>query len=266
MALEQLPGRGSRGRDGRPDRRRRPRDATHRGRRPSYTHRVAPARHPRRPRPHRRGGHVHRSFRPPGAGAPARGRAHDPRRRHPRRRRRGDSRRPHDHRAPHARPQPGAPVVPRERHRLLHRRRPLPRHRRRHDARQLREPAPLDHGRAHEASARDTRPPRPHRSHHDRRGVGGERVRAALARRRPGRRRAVHGERPSRDARALRARLRRRPQGARAVGGRKPRRRPREPGREGRRLRDGERRPDDATPAAPASSRCSSSRFCPSPG
>ena len=56
-----------------------------------------------------------------------------------------------NHRPPHARPQPGAPLVPRERRRLLHRRRPLPRHRRRHHARQLREPAPLDHGRAHEA-------------------------------------------------------------------------------------------------------------------
>ena len=41
---------------------------------------------------------------------------------------------------------------------------------------------------------------------------------------------------------------------------------PGQPGREGRRFDDGARRPDDARSAAPASSRCSSSRSCPSPG
>ena len=66
------------------------------------------------------------------------------------------------------------------------------------------------------------RPPGPHRPDHHRCGVGRERVRAALARRRSCRSRAVHRERPRRDARALRPRLRRRAQRAREVGGRKP--------------------------------------------
>ena len=60
---------------------------------------------------------------------------------------------------------------------------------------------------------RDARPPRPPRADDDRRGVGGQPVRAGLARAGRGRRRELHGVGARGDAEALGARLRRRQQG-----------------------------------------------------
>ena len=71
---------------------------------------------------------------------------------------------------------------------------------------ELRGPAPLDHGRADEAAARDARPSRAHRPDDDRRRVGVERVRAALARARRGGDRELLGRGRAGDARALGAR------------------------------------------------------------
>ena len=180
MALEQLPGRRPRGRDGRPDRRRRARDAADRGRRratrsPCRTCSSPTPTPTTSPRPTRtRAGSTSRCSRTrsrPSAWTRVDGTLAD-----------GDEVTAGDLTITalltpgHS---PGHLSFLVNGTRLLHGRRPLPRHRRRHDARQLREPAPLDHGRAHEASARDPRPPRPHRSDHDRGGVGGERVHRA---------------------------------------------------------------------------------------
>src|SRR5215211_4570587 len=210
LALERLPGwgRGRRNRCG--DRLGWPVRATARGGGAAWAGRPTIALDAPSPRP--RGGEPRLEGAPRGGDprSPARGRA-------------AARRRPHDRAPAYPGPHRGDAQLRGERRRGLHRRHALQGVGRRRAGTRIdgvRRPEALDHGGADGAAARDEGATGTHRPHDDRRRVGEQRLRAAVAGPRRGERRPVPRRRRVRHARALGTGLRRRPQSLGALGGR----------------------------------------------
>ena len=175
---------------------------------------------------------------------------------HDRARRAGPGGRARDRLAAHAGPHRRNAQLRGQRAGRLHGRHALPglgRRRARARLHEFRGPAPLDHGSADEAAPGHPPAPRAHRPDDRGRGVGVERLRAAVARPRRGGRRTVPGRGSGGDARAVGTGLRRRPQGLGALAGRARRHRAGQPRRAGERCPPGAARlPDRPRPAVPA--------------